>query len=253
MPFVTVKMPFVRLEIDEWTRLLNDDESLIELLDSLEGDARIDILEFDRLGEDGKTPLMYAVELGLEVAARTLLRYGAYINAEDDARCWTPLMYACFSSNIKMVQLLLESSDIQINDGSSIAIGKLTAMHYACANGDTDIVLLLLQNGAALNIKDYYGLTPLSAVPSTSPDLAKTLIKSGADTSLFSYCDNEWQISNVLIRQKFLGIIQDIEDQSKLEQRLRDLECEVVELKHQLSLRDNRIEELEKSINNLSL
>eukprot|EP00899_Mesostigma_viride_P010670 jgi/Mesvir1/19604/Mv09901-RA.1 len=60
----------------------------------------------------------------------------------------------------------------------------MTALHLACSRQDTDLVKLLIDAGADVNIRDKDGRTPLfSACKNIQLDMTSILIKAGADAS----------------------------------------------------------------------
>ncbi|KAI8381209.1 ankyrin repeat-containing domain protein [Radiomyces spectabilis] len=95
------------------------------------------------------------------------------VSIESTMNGLLPLQTACISdANIAIVQYLIDRG-AQVNaqkwskkhcaDKSQTASGAIgaTALHVACTNGCTRIVDLLLRNGAKVNIRDQYGVSPL--------------------------------------------------------------------------------------------
>lgn len=104
--------------------------------------------------------VMHNISYTSDVAlARILLEGKANVNIENKSG-WTPLHSACFSDkkNINMVKLLLSNEKTEINKRTKD--GK-TALHYAVEAGRLDVVKLLIENGAKIDIKDKKGYNPL--------------------------------------------------------------------------------------------
>ena len=85
----------------------------------------------------------------------SLLNQGAEINAVDDEG-WTPLMIAASANRIDIVEILIENNanlDLQNSYGN-------TALHYAASKNLIDIVKVLLSSDAKL-LQNSIGHTPL--------------------------------------------------------------------------------------------
>jgi len=101
----------------------------------------------------------------------------------DDADC---LLAAASSGHADDVRVLTRMSagandNAQRNDGVS-------ALHVASRTGRTDIVKLLLENGADIETRDINGCTPLwIAAANGHGEVIETLIASGADADAISY------------------------------------------------------------------
>ena len=70
---------------------------------------------------------------------------------------WTPLHRAAYENRIQVVKLLLEQDaiDVHLRDDHGA-----TALHHAAANGNTEIVNLLIASGADTLVADSDGRTP---------------------------------------------------------------------------------------------
>jgi len=80
------------------------------------------------------------------------------------------------------VQKILGAGQVNVNyqnkDGR-------TALHFAAAQDNNQIVLLLLQHGADINCSDFQGWTALhAAVNANAFDVVTTLLKNKADSSI---------------------------------------------------------------------
>ncbi|KAK0047251.1 ankyrin repeat and EF-hand domain-containing protein 1 [Biomphalaria pfeifferi] len=88
----------------------------------------------------------------------------------------TPLMVACFISNIDLVRFLLENgANVNARDNF-----KWTPLHHACHAGQLDIVQLLIENGAEIDASSINGGTPLTRAIECSKDtVVQYLIERG--------------------------------------------------------------------------
>ena len=107
----------------------------------------------------GRTALHKAAESGRAKTVEFLIASGANIN-ERDGWGHTALWYSRYSS---VAEILLEKgADTEVRDANN----DYTALHRAVANGDKELVKVLLAGGACVNSKNKCGDTPL--------DLAQT-------------------------------------------------------------------------------
>ena len=98
--------------------------------------------EVDTPDLKGNTPLSHAASCGEASAPRTvkvLLDAGAEINAVDNGEHFTALMMAAAEGNLEVVKLLLEEGA----DKSMVDTDGESAAHFARLNGHTEIVELL--------------------------------------------------------------------------------------------------------------
>jgi ankyrin repeat protein len=161
---------------------------------------------------DGRTPLHYAAEKGNSDFAQILVRYGADVNAYDNAGR-TPLIEAAHGGPWKegaaneIIEFLVQNhANIDIFTASAIGntdiienllkpnkevINELdqngcTALYYAARNNHFDAVKHLIENGADVNKPCADGQTPLYTAAlhllsnQMEPELVKYLITSGA-------------------------------------------------------------------------
>jgi ankyrin repeat protein len=97
------------------------------------------------------------------------------VNPKRKINCRTPLYYACQKGSIEIVQLLLNyKADVNVQDENGD-----TPLYSACLNKHPEIVKLLINNNANVNAQNKNGSTPLhTACLWEYYEIAVTLIKS---------------------------------------------------------------------------
>ncbi|KAJ9489757.1 hypothetical protein VN97_g3499 [Penicillium thymicola] len=138
-------------------------------------------IELDLRDEDGRTPLSIAAGLDSAVSVwfveRMLRRPNVDINSYD-IHGKTVLYHAVESGNIKTAELLLSGSDIDPNLNTNYL-----PLFFAVSNGMTTIVQSLLRRKATdPNCKDSNGRLALT-LPA-SKDIIKLLIEAGAELDI---------------------------------------------------------------------
>lgn len=114
----------------------------------------------------GGTALHFAAANGHAAVTALLLSKGAQIYATDDNRS-TPLMDACSTGRLDVVQMLLQHGATQGLEWTD-RWGR-TAMHNAADKGYEDVVACLLDHGAKAAVTDAYGKTPLMEACTAGP------------------------------------------------------------------------------------
>lgn len=128
------------------------------------------------VGVMGRTPLYIASNAGFKELAVVLIEGGAHINklVKTFGGVDTALMIACSNNHLNMVELLLEKrADVNIQ-------GASFPLHSACKNENMEMVQLLVEHGADVNIKREYGN---SLAYARSLEIAQFLIDHGADVN----------------------------------------------------------------------
>src|SRR5262249_4752645 len=108
----------------------------------------------------GRTPLMFAIELGRVAIVRTLLERGADVHAviqDEEAGRWTALYLAAHESQLKCAKMLLEyGAQVDVRN----AIGRTPLICAALMPGGK-VVRLLLEHGADVHAEDEDGTCAL--------------------------------------------------------------------------------------------
>ncbi|XP_075159350.1 histone-lysine N-methyltransferase G9a [Haematobia irritans] len=142
-------------------------------------------------GPDGHTVLHIAARTGnLELvqlivynykASKNISQFLSFINAQDDGG-WTAMVWAAELGHTDIVSLLLQQgADANICDNDNNTVLHWAALH----NNDLDTITVLLQTGINCNIQNVEGETPLHiACRHSSKNLSLLLIFNGADLML---------------------------------------------------------------------
>ncbi|WP_157154466.1 ankyrin repeat domain-containing protein [Brachyspira murdochii] len=133
----------------------------------------------------GFTPLM--ASLHNIAIAELLIENGADIEAKDDDDI-NVLVYASTYNNEEMVKFLLEkgadANTVCEIKNEHIDISPTPLMN-AAYRGNTNIINMLLENGADINYTTDYGMTALMMAASFNQfEAAKVLLENNADTSV---------------------------------------------------------------------
>jgi ankyrin repeat protein len=151
----------------------------VELLLSKNADARV-------TDHDGWTPLHFAAQKGFRAIAELLLDHGADINAQDSAGA-TPLHQAVANSYRAVTELLLSRrASVAVNGrvsspGFNNALTG-TPLHIAVGRGDESTAKLLLAAKAPVEATNVKGETALdNAAAAANTNLVKLLLDNGAN------------------------------------------------------------------------
>ena len=127
---------------------------------------------------NGETGLIVAMRYSANKVLDTLLAQPG-INLELRAPNGnTALMMAAFNHKMRAVQTL-------IGKGAQVNQTGFTALHYAAAAGDTEIVSYLLEHYAYIDAESPSGMTPLMlAAREGKEDVVAQLLEAGADATL---------------------------------------------------------------------
>jgi ankyrin repeat protein len=121
--------------------------------------------------------LMESSKKGEIEKCRDLIKNGADVNYCD--KNWTILQYATIREQIELIKILLENgADVNYKEKN----GYNTALHIVADNGIATTAKLLIENGANIEAKDFFGCTPLHISASNNhSDVTSVLIKAGAN------------------------------------------------------------------------
>ena len=139
----------------------------------------------------GETPLMTAARTGALPAVKALLSHGASVDARDDRRAQTALIWAAAEGHAAVVQSLIEAGA----DFRTYLQSGFTPLLFAARDGRAEVVRVLLKAGADVNETipagkriGYGGRMPpvgsgplLLAVTNAHFELASQLLDAGAD------------------------------------------------------------------------
>ncbi len=129
--------------------------------------------------EQGITPLLEAARRGDEEMAAVLIDAGAEVDATDPYGV-TALMFSLISGSTQTARQLIEAGvDINVQD-----VDRRTALIEALTTENDvppELISLLIERGADVNVRIATGLTPLMIAVSGSPRLVRMLVEAGAD------------------------------------------------------------------------
>ncbi|KAF7888107.1 uncharacterized protein EAF02_002648 [Botrytis sinoallii] len=132
----------------------------MQALKRVESLAKSGDFNLNRFAQNGDTALVLAAKWGSKSAIKCLLAYGAKPNQRDEAGC-TPLFAAAgqYEASLDVVKLLVENgADVNLVSGDL----KCTPLHGAAqVPSNSQIVQFLLSHGAATEVQNAHGLTPL--------------------------------------------------------------------------------------------
>ena len=114
-------------------------------------DPKIDV---DLSNKSGETPLMIAsIDGNLPLAKTLVLQNKALL----DHISWTPLHYACAKGHLDVAQFLIANGATV----DSMSLGNTTPLMMAVQSGNEQLVKLLLDKGADLQLRNAQGLTAI--------------------------------------------------------------------------------------------
>ena len=137
------------------------------------------------IGAGAEVDIFCASGLGdVEKVAGFLEKNPKLVNAKVRESDDSPLHWAARAGRTEVVRLLL-AEGAEVDAQNDI---KRTALHVAADKGQTDVVKLLVENGSNLEIRGAAGQTPLhEAVSSGHYDVAEFLLRKGADVNTRNY------------------------------------------------------------------
>jgi len=121
------------------------------VINVLLSDKNIDV---DLSDKNGETPVMMASIDGNLPLVKTLV---IGHKAQLDHIGWTPLHYACAKGQLEVAQFLIANGAIV----DSMSLGNTTPLMMAVQSGNEQVVKLLLDKGADLQLRNSQGLTAI--------------------------------------------------------------------------------------------
>lgn len=163
----------------------NGDGQMVEMLLKAGADPNLPL-------PGGESSLMTAARTGNLAGVKALINRGANVDARDDRRGQTALMWAAAEGHARIVQALIDAdADFKLRVPSG-----LSPLMFAVREGHTEVVRVLLQAGADVNEtipvegrrRNYGGRLPpagatplLFAVTNAHYELASLLLDAGAN------------------------------------------------------------------------
>ena len=121
------------------------------VINVLLSDKNIDV---DLSDKNGETPLMMAsIDGNLPLVKALVIGHKAQL----DHIGWTPLHYACAKGQLEVAQFLIANGAIV----DSMSLGNTTPLMMAVQSGNEQVVKLLLDKGADLQLRNSQGLTAI--------------------------------------------------------------------------------------------
>lgn len=132
---------------------------------------------------DGTTAILDAAENSAEIT-RLLLDNGADINSRrDDGRgIFTSCIFGFLMGSVDLdFAGFILSRGADVNEAATSGdIEGWAGIHYACSNGNKELIKFLVNNGADVNAVTADGKTPLSLAGSSDPEITGILKNAGA-------------------------------------------------------------------------
>ena len=126
-------------------------DSSNNVIDLLLMNPKIDV---DLSNKNGETPLMIAsIDGNLPLVKTLVLQNKALL----DHISWTPLHYACAKGHLEVAQFLIANGATV----DSMSLGNTTPLMMAVQSGNEQLVKLLLDKGADLQVRNTQGLTAI--------------------------------------------------------------------------------------------
>ena len=174
-------------DLEGLTGLLNAEPALAKAQTS-QGVSALMLSCYFKKPEVSALLLKYTDEINLfEAAAVGKLDVVAYlVNAHPDSvndyapDGFTPLGLACYFGQAEIARyLVLKGADVNLPSSNGFQVYPI---HSAAAGNYTEIVRMLVNNGAMVNVKQQAGVTPLhSAAQNGNPDMLILLLENGAE------------------------------------------------------------------------
>jgi ankyrin repeat protein len=130
-------------------------------------------LDPNSLDKDGLSLVTYAVMDERDAMVELLLESGANPNT-DGGRS---LALAALSDNLDVVKALIEKG-AAVN--ARAGLYNSAPIHWACKNGNLEMLAFLMSRGALIDVLNSAGWTPLATAATRNPDVVRFLLSKGA-------------------------------------------------------------------------
>ena len=127
--------------------------------------------------DDGELPLVIAIDGKQAAMFRLLLEFEADVEASD-GQGLTPLITAVAAKQPKMLRALLDAGARNFDVVPSFP--SMTALMWACENGQAEMVRMLLEAGADPQQENATGQSPIM-MATEHPEIVTLLLKYGVD------------------------------------------------------------------------
>ncbi|KAG0207420.1 hypothetical protein BGX33_006835 [Mortierella sp. NVP41] len=135
-------------------------------------------IDVDQQDDEGETALYQAAAAGSTECVQLLLLAGASTSLGNEEAI-TPLIIASYNGFLTICRLLISIGHANVNQQDNTQKSALLLASYA---GHVDVLALLIEQGASLNILDQYGWSSLMlAAYAGKLDACKLLLSQGAD------------------------------------------------------------------------
>lgn len=129
---------------------------------------------------------------------------------------WTPLQLSCYLCKYECAKALLSHPNIQINKMTKF---RGTALHLACVSNSVEIVKILLEKGAHINIEDHLKRTPIEYVKNPEildiipiysglQQIQKVKQDAGHPTP---FCSEVFLMNSFMLNDKLVFLFMDVE------------------------------------------
>jgi ankyrin repeat protein len=153
-------------------------------IETVKQNPSIDLNEIHR--HNGETFLIMAIKSDFRKIRNFLIDRGVHLE-KSTVDGETPLMAAVSENRVNSVKVLLDRK-VDVNRRKSSNYGD-TALHIALKNSNDEIALLLLQNGAKIELIDKYGRDALTLAQShhvpKSLEFIQSVLKTGPEITVF--------------------------------------------------------------------
>ena len=145
--------------------------------------------DIDAESDDGETPFYVACSNGLTPVVAKMLECGAKVDGNSGKKL--PLIAACTNKHTSVVQLLLTNGadPNAIEKGDVDRYRRTLSLHIATADGNSELVELLLKHGASIDVVDTKGNTALHHAIQQRSTLARYSGKVVASSNAKSVLD----------------------------------------------------------------